>query len=70
MTTENNASVIVTYLRSHKGKMSEENVCTALNMKIKDIPWGHDIGFARCLGADQKFYLILSSANALDITKD
>jgi hypothetical protein len=64
------AHIIVDYLRSHGGKINEESVCKALNMEIKDIPWGYNIGFARCLGADQKFYLILSSTNALDTTQD
>lgn len=69
-TLGNNAAGIVAYLKSHGKKASEENVCEALDIKIKDVPWGYNTGFARCLGVDQKFYLILSSVDALDITQN
>jgi len=41
--------------------MKEEEICELLNIVPYDIPWGYNIGWARCLQSNQKFYLILST---------
>ena len=54
------AENIVSFLQEQGGKVWEIDVCSKFQIKIDDIPWGYNIGFARCLGTDQKFYLISS----------
>jgi len=41
--------------------MKEEEICELLNIVPYDIPWGYNIGWARCLQSNQKYHLILST---------
>ena len=47
-------------LKENDGEMKEKEVCDILGIVPYDIPWGHNIGWARCLQSNQKYHLILS----------
>ena len=51
---------IIRLLKENNGEMEEEKVCTLLGINSYKIPWGHNIGWARCLQSNQKHHLILS----------
>ena len=60
---KNNAEIqkeIIRLLKENSGEMEEKKVCTLLGIAAYDIPWGHNVGWARCLQSNQKFHLILS----------
>ena len=48
-------------LKENDGEMKEKEVCDILGIVPYDIPWGHNIGWAKCLQPNQKYHLILSS---------
>ena len=52
---------ILTLLKNHGGNMEEELVCKFLGITRSNIPWGHNIGWARCHQQGGKFHLILSN---------
>ena len=52
---------ILTLLKNNDGRMEEKLVCEHLRIARADIPWGHNIGWARCLQLGGKFHLILSN---------
>jgi hypothetical protein len=52
---------IIRVLKENDGEMKEDEVCDILGIVPYDIPWGYNIGWAKCLQANQKHYLILSS---------
>ena len=52
---------ILTLLKNNGGSMEEKLVCEHLRIARADIPWGHNIGWARCLQLGGKFHLILSN---------
>ena len=54
---------ILILLRNHDGSMEEELVCDLLGITRTDIPWGYEIGWARCHQVGGKFHLILSNYN-------
>ena len=60
---KNNAELqkeIIRLLKENSGEMEEKKVCTLLGITAYEIPWGHNVGWARCLQSNQKFHLILS----------
>ena len=52
---------IIRVLKENDGEMKQEDVCDILGIVQYDIPWGYNIGWAKCLQANQKYHLILSS---------
>ena len=61
---KNNAEIqkeIIRLLKENSGEMEEKKVCTLLGITAYEIPWGHNVGWARCLQSNQKFHLILSA---------
>jgi len=62
---------IIKVLKNHGGELSEKKVCKLLGITPSDIPWGHNVGWARCLQLDQEFTLILSGViNMTSAIKD
>ena len=51
---------IIRLLKENNGEMEEEKICTLLEITSLKIPWGYNIGWARCLQSNQKYHLILS----------
>jgi len=51
---------IIRLLKENSGEMEEKKVCTILGIAFYDIPWGYNVGWARCLQSNQKYHLILS----------
>ena len=51
---------IIRLLKENNGEMEEEKVCTLLGIDAYEVPWGYNIGWARCLQSNQKYHLILS----------
>ena len=51
---------IISLLKENGGRIEEEKVCALLEITPYDIPWGYNIGWARCLQPNQKYHLILS----------
>jgi len=50
-------------LKENDGEMKVEEICNILGIIPCDIPWGHNIGWAKCLQPNQKYHLILSGKN-------
>ena len=46
-------------------RMLKEKVCNILGIIPYDIPWGYNIGWAKCLQPNQKYHLILSGRRIL-----
>ena len=51
---------ILLLLRENNGEMNQKKLCTLLGITAYEIPWGYNIGYARCLQSNQKYHLILS----------
>tara|TARA_R110000751_G_scaffold199883_2_gene304682 strand:- start:149 stop:583 length:435 start_codon:yes stop_codon:yes gene_type:complete len=51
---------IIKVLENHGGELAEKKVCKLIGITPSDIPWGHNIGWARCFQVDQEFTLVLS----------
>ena len=51
---------IIHLLKENGGRIEEEKVCALLGITPYDIPWGYNIGWARCLQSNQKYHLLLS----------
>ena len=51
---------IISLLKENSGEMEEEKICALLGIDSYEVPWGHNIGWARCLQSNQKYHLILS----------
>ena len=60
MNTKELQQKIIRMLKENDGEMKEEEVCDILGIIPYNIPWGHNIGWARCLQSNQKYHLILS----------
>jgi hypothetical protein len=58
--------IIKTVLKNHDGNLPENEVCKLLGITTSDIPWGHNIGWARCLQVNQEFNLVLSGSDEHD----
>ena len=51
---------IIHLLKKNNGEMEQEKICDILGITAYEIPWGYNIGWARCLQTNQKYHLILS----------
>ena len=51
---------ILRLLKDNNGEMEEEKICTLLGIDAYEVPWGYNIGWARCLQSNQKHHLVLS----------
>ena len=51
---------IIQLLKENNGEMEEGRVCALLGITSYEIPWGYNIGWARCIQSNQKYHLILS----------
>ena len=51
---------VIRLLKENNGEMEEKKVCTLLGINAYEVPWGHNIGWARCLQSNQKYHLVLS----------
>ena len=51
---------VIRLLKENNGEMEEGKVCTLLGINTNEVPWGHNIGWARCLQSNQKYHLVLS----------
>ena len=51
---------IIQLLKENNGEMEEGRVCSLLGIDAFEVPWGYNIGWARCLQSNQKYHLILS----------
>ena len=54
---------ILRLLKENNGEMEEGKVCTLLGINTNEVPWGYNIGWARCLQSNQKYHLILSNTD-------
>ena len=54
---------IINVLENHGGELPEKEVCKLIGITPSDIPWGYNIGWARCLQLNQEMNLILSRRN-------
>jgi hypothetical protein len=59
-----NTKEIIRLLKENDGEMKVEEICDILGIVPYDIPWGHNIGWAKCLQPNQKYHLILSGENS------
>ena len=53
-------------LKHHNGQMSEVEICQIFGLRPYDIPWGHNIGWARTLQSDQTYHLIQNKKEMWD----
>ena len=51
---------IIQLLKENNGEMEEERICSLLGITSYEVPWGYNIGWARCIQSNQKYHLILS----------
>ena len=51
---------IIRLLKENDGTIEEKKICALLGITPYDIPWGHNIGWARCIQSNQAYHLILS----------
>jgi hypothetical protein len=51
---------IIHLLKENDGRIEEEKVCALLGITPYDIPWGYNIGWARCLQSNQTYHLLSS----------
>ena len=51
---------ILRLLKENNGEMEEKKVCALLGIAAHEVPWGYNIGWARCLQSNQKHHLVLS----------
>mgnify|MGYP003144999640 CR=1 FL=1 len=58
--------IIKTVLKNNDGNLPEKEVCKLLGITTSDIPWGYNVGWARCLQLNQEFNLIMSGSDKHD----
>jgi len=58
--------IIKTVLKNNDGNLPEKEVCKLLGITTSDIPWGYNVGWARCLQLNQEFNLIMSGSDEHD----
>ena len=51
---------VIRLLKENNGEMEEVRVCASLGIAAHEVPWGYNIGWARCIQSNQKYHLILS----------
>ena len=52
---------IIRVLRENNGEMDLAEVCDLMKITVEEVPWGHNIGWSKCIQPNQKYYLILST---------
>jgi len=60
MNTKELQKEIIHMLKENDGEMEVDEICDILGIIPYDIPWGHNIGWFKCLQPNQKYHLILS----------
>ena len=51
---------IISLLKENNGEMEVSRLCDLLGITSYEIPWGYNIGWAKCLQSNQKWHLVLS----------
>ena len=51
---------VIRLLKENNGEMEEVRVCASLGIAAHEVPWGYNIGWARCIQSNQKYHLVLS----------
>ena len=51
---------VIRLLKENNGEMEEGRVCSLLGIDAFEVPWGYNIGWARCIQSNQKYHLVLS----------
>ena len=54
---------VIRLLKENNGEIEEVKVCALLGINTNEVPWGYNIGWARCLQSNQKYHLILSNTD-------
>ena len=52
---------IIQLLKENNGEMEVSRLCDLLGIDSYEIPWGYNIGWAKCLQSNQKWHLVLSN---------
>ena len=52
---------IICLLKENNGEMDLKEVCDLLKITMNEVPWGYNIGWAKCIQPNQKYHLILSA---------
>ena len=60
MNTKELQKEIIRMLKENGGEMALEEVCAILEITAYEVPWGYNIGWAKCIQPNQKYHLILS----------
>ena len=61
---------IISLLKENSGEMEEEKICALLGIDSYEVPWGYNIGWARCLQSNQNiisYYLSMEQMKTLAI---
>ena len=53
-------------LQQNDGQIPEVEICQIFDLQPYDIPWGHNIGWARALQPNQTYHLIQSKKEMRD----
>ena len=51
---------IIRLLKENNGELEQAKICDILGIAAYEIPWGYNIGWARCLQANGIYHLKLS----------
>ena len=51
---------IIQLLKENNGEMEVSRLCDLLGIDSYEVPWGYNIGWAKCLQPNQKWHLVLS----------
>ena len=57
---------IIRVLRENNGEMEVTELCDLLGIDSYEVPWGYNIGWAKCLQSNQKWHLVLSDKGTDD----
>ena len=55
---------ILRLLKDNSGEMDLAEVCDLLKITMNEVPWGHNIGWSKCIQPNQKYHLILSGQHS------
>ena len=55
---------IIQLLKNNNGEMELNEVCSLLSITSYDVPWGYNIGYAKCLQVGGVYHLLLSRQSA------
>jgi hypothetical protein len=53
---------IIQLLKNNNGEMELNEVCSLLSITSYDVPWGYNIGYAKCLQVGGVYHLLLSNS--------